>query len=132
MAEILDTRKFNEDARESGKKYLEILLKNQYALSIDENGYLEASTRMHVGYQFGLASKISYTFLRYGVFVDKGVGKGYPIETVRGNAAIAKGGGKGRTPKMWYSLALEKQAQELADILQQDLADIAVNSIRIR
>jgi hypothetical protein len=107
-----------------------------YALhfaGIGKTGKLASKFKSKVGYQFDIASKIAYKFERYGVFVEKGVGRGYPIESVKGNAAaIASASGKGRIAKPWFNPTIEKEAARLADLLQQDVADIAVKNLFIK
>ena len=50
-----------------------------------------------VGYNYGLASRISFKFPKHMVFVHKGVGRG---------------GDKGRTAKPWFNTVMDKQVEK--------------------
>lgn len=80
----------------------------------------------------GIASKISYKFLRYGVFVQKGVGRGWPIESIKSNTSIINSSGKKRVPKDWFNSVLNDQLPKLADAVAANMADITVKNIQIR
>lgn len=50
----------------------------------------------------GHQGKYQLSFQEYGRFIDIGIGKGFKIESIKGNAAII-GGKKSRKAKKWYS-----------------------------
>ena len=73
---------------------------------------------------YGEIDRVSFTFERHGVFVHKGVGRGYPI----GGATVKEPSGKVRRPVEWFNPEIEKYAPELADRLAEINADIEVNA----
>lgn len=128
----IDWDKFNQDAKafsnSSEKKFISTII----ALNIIETSDLLESMKTALKLEFGIASKISYKFARHGVFVEKGVGRGWPIERIKNNTAIVSSAGKGRAPKPWFNPLIEKEAARLADILVKDLADASIKNLFIR
>jgi hypothetical protein len=84
----------------------------------------------------GITSRISYGFERYGVFVEKGVGRGYPATRVTSGSAFAKRGEnstfKGRYPKPWFNETILAQMPELADEAAKEYADVTAERILIQ
>lgn len=70
---------------------------------------------------FGLPTKMSFRFARHLVFVHKGVCKGMPIRRA--------GSGK-RKAKEWFEPYIEKNIDELADIVAAGLGEHIVNSLK--
>ena len=124
------------DAR-SWKDYLELnrevkgWAKDTSNMSLSEITRLKAydtyqlfkSLRYRFGYDSGQVEKVSYQFPRYGVFVHKGVGRGWPISRVKAS------GGKpgGRQPKPWFNPVIDKQLEVLGDIVQKHFGDLTVS-----
>ena len=108
------------------------------------------SYRTHQDY--GQVDGVGYSFERHGVFVHKGVGRGYVMvgdTVVRGyhpktevkkyanrknrsaNAVLFIGPGI-RKPVEWFNPVLDKYVPELADNVAKMNADAAVNALRMR
>lgn len=103
-------------------------------------------------YHYGQIESIGYSFERHGVFVHKGVGRGYIVignTVVRGrrpsNAMkkFAKENGREaesmilsgpirRHPVDWFNTVIEKNVPELADKVAELNANAAVNAARLR
>ncbi len=77
----------------------------------------------------GMIELVSFKFERHGVFVHKGVGRGYPIS---GPGIIKNTTGKRRVAVEWFNPIIDKHAPELANQLANVNADIAVNATRLR
>jgi hypothetical protein len=75
----------------------------------------------------GDLTKIEFTFLYYGRFVDMGVGRGTGIGGVRDNASsrrlVGKMVGNRRKPKKWYSKTLAHEVMRLSEITGKKYAD---------
>ena len=78
--------------------------------------------------QFGIIDRVTYTFERHGVFVHKGVGKGYQMQggTVR---RIARSKSRAvRQPAEWFNPVLDQSLPELADKLAGINADAVLKA----
>ena len=94
--------------------------KNQLKQNVPrDTGALAKSIGARVYKEHGIVRKIGFKLKRYGVFREKGVGRGRPA-------------GSNRTkPSPWFNPVLDKGIHELADIVQTHYADITVKNIRI-
>ncbi len=95
-----------------------------------KSGKLARSLINRLKLDSGVVSKITFNFLRYGVFVDKGVGKGWPIERVGDVIAALNigGGGNSREAKPWINVTLSRDIVELADRIAASAADMSVKA----
>ena len=84
---------------------------------------IESKTRIN----FGAIDTITFNFERHGVFVHKGVGRGFPI---RGKGIIKNPSGKRRIAVEWFNPVLDKNMPKLADSIAEVNADVALNSAR--
>jgi len=98
-------------------------------LSPKATGRLVKSIQYKVGKTFGVANRISFNFLRHGVFVEKGVGRGYPITRVKEVGNLLK---SGRKPKPWFNTTMDKKLPDLAENLQMTITDAAAAAIKIK
>lgn len=99
-------------------------------LGIIDTGKLLGSIKGRIRYESGVSERVSYPFPRYGIFIAKGVGKGWPIESVKGNGAIiAAAGRKARAAKDWFNPVLDQQVPKLADLVAEHGADVVVKGI---
>ncbi len=129
----IDYEHFNQLVKDEAAASANDIISSLHSLNIGVTGALENSIKASVGFQFGIASKIAYKFHRHGVFVHKGVGRGYKIESVKSNGAIiGKASGKGRVAKPWFNPVIDEVALRLADQLQISIADVAVKSLFIK
>lgn len=69
----------------------------------------------------GDIESVAFSFARHGIFLERGVGKYRP----KGSAAASK------AAKPWIAPTLEPSIEELANILEEEYADIAAASLRI-
>jgi hypothetical protein len=73
--------------------------------------------------QQGLINKIAFRFPRHMVFVHNGVGKGVPADF---------SGITSRKPKEWFNPIMDKNVEDLADIVASNQADIIADNLLIR
>jgi len=92
-------------------------------------GKLAQSIKSKTKKSYGAVEMISFTFERHGVFVHKGVGRGYPVS---GSAIIENPSGKARKPVEWFNPIVDKYYPELADKIAGVNANAAVNATRLK
>jgi hypothetical protein len=91
---------------------------------IMHEGDLYDAIRPFIYKTYGKVAVIKFEMPRYGVFVEKGVGKGYPM----GMAAMGLGA---RIPKPWFSQAItDREIDELAGIVGDEYEEINVRLIK--
>jgi hypothetical protein len=106
--------------------------KNKFGSVRDEEKLID-SIRQRIFYAQGIAEGASFRFERHGVFVHKGVGKGYKM--VNGMVVRMGGGnstGIGRKPVDWFNNIIDSNVPKLANDLASVNADAAVNAARMR
>jgi hypothetical protein len=115
-------------------------------------GDLVKSLRMKTHKDFGEVDSIGYSFKHYGVFVHKGVGRGYVM--IGGNVMHVKGymtkksiidfakrrgtvisskfdSSLKRKPEPWLNPVIDDNIERLANMVTEMRADQAVNATRI-
>ncbi len=95
---------------------------------------LAASISSKVGKDFGLANYIGFSFEPQGVFVHKGVGRGYQSN---GNGFVIRTANnppkhQERIAVEWFNPVLDKYLPELADRVAEFNADAAVNATSMK
>jgi hypothetical protein len=90
---------------------------------------LVQSIKSNTKKSYGVIEGISFNFERHGVFVHKGVGRGYPIS---GSKVIKNPSGKTRKPVEWFNPIIDKYYPQLADKIAEVNADAAVNATRMK
>lgn len=68
----------------------------------------------------GDIESISFSFVRHGIFVEHGVGRGRPVGSSQANPH----------KKPWLSIVLPPSIEDLADVLENEYADIAALELR--
>lgn len=111
----------NDIARDWSHDTLSMLLDRINSLQIVDSGKLFRQTKYRLGYSFGEVEKVAYGFPRYGVFVEKGVGRGRPV----GSASAKK------HARQWFNPTLDDALPKLAQRMAEGKADVAVKSIKI-
>ena len=126
-----DVRNWSADTKRKIKR--EVL---QLTAKYSGQGYAkqEAKTRLYAGE----ASKITFSFPYYMVFVHKGAGRGYG-GSISKKFTNAKGGKSGtnplsfgrmgsgkRKPKPWFNPIIEQQFPQLADLVTDYKTDKAI------
>jgi hypothetical protein len=112
-------KEFNSEVQVFAKKKqrsLKAILKQK---SIYHTGTLQRRTTARAYKLSGVVDRVGFKLLRYGVYVEKGVGKGRKINS-------------GKTkPKPWFNPTIRPALTELSDIAQQHYADVVVRGVRI-
>jgi len=80
---------------------------------------LSSSVRGKLFLKDGAVNKIQFRFNKYGVFVEKGVGKGRKIRSGR------------ETPNPWYTAVIQKNLDELFNLVTEKSGDMAINSLSV-
>lgn len=93
--------------------------RNEYKLAAS----IRSKTREHSGE----IDSVTFSFERHGVFVHKGVGRGYPI---RGRGTIKNPSGKTRYAVEWFNPILDQTMPELANRIAEINADAVLNTGR--
>lgn len=81
------------------------------------------SIRQAIRKSGGLINRVGYKIPRHLVFVHKGVGRDTPIE---------KAGTTNRKAKPWFNPVIDKNMDELADIVAEEMGAAIVNNILIK
>lgn len=79
--------------------------------------------------EFGAIDGVGFLFERHGVFVHKGVGRGYKAD---GSVSVKHPFGNPRVPVEWFNPIMQQKVPELADRLAQISADAVLNAARLR
>jgi len=87
------------------------------------SGDLQDQVKSFLKFDYGKASAIKFQFPRYGVFVEKGVGKGYPMGSVTNM--------RKRVPKEWFSSNItDADLDELSVLVGSEYEEINVRLIK--
>jgi hypothetical protein len=95
-------------------------------------GYrLRRSIKPTVFYDYGEINRVGFSFLREGIFIHKGVGRGYVME---GDVVIKTSHSQGfnRHPKPWFNPVIEDYIPELEKIVYEFAENAIVNTARIQ
>lgn len=112
----------------------QVRLKSSLAQNIKMNGIggwrLSRSLKPTSVKDFGKISRIGFSFLREGIFVHKGVGRGYvmngdSVVKTSENAAFV------RHPKPWFNPVIERYIPELDAIIKANSDTNILNTYRI-
>jgi hypothetical protein len=113
-------------------------LKSQIGmLTTEGKGKLLSQLRGYVDHDNdGSIYRIAFKFPRHGIFIMKGVGRGYVMEDGRviravrkNNAVYTIDGSIERHPKDWFNPVIEKRLPLLAEKIANHYADRAVDQI---
>ena len=94
-------------------------------------GKLSDSIKARIGKKMGVSELVSFSFERHGVFVHKGVGRGY---NMTGGAVISTtkaASGLTRNPVPWFNAVLDTQIPILADSIAVVNANAALNAAKL-
>jgi hypothetical protein len=91
---------------------------------------LSRSIRNTYYYEFGEIYRLGFSFAREGIFIHKGVGRGYVMS---GGIVVklSKSLGFNRKPKPWFNPVIQSYMQELEDIILSYTDTAIINSARI-
>ena len=91
---------------------------------------LSRSIRNTFQTEYGEISRLGFSFARHGIFVHKGVGRGYQAR----NGMVVKTSktpGFNRQPKPWFNPVVESHLDELGQIIHDHNEKAIINSTRI-
>lgn len=98
-----------------------------------QEGKLVNSIKPSTKQSFGEIDTISFSFERHGIFVHKGVGRGWEksgpvvVRTAKGKMT-----GGGRNVVEWFNPVIDRNAPELADRIAEVNADAVLNATKLR
>ena len=109
------------------------LVQKLNSMNIRQTGKLLKSISYNLRKYHGEVERITFKFPRHGIFVEKGVGRGYPIESVRNTSAmLSVMSGKKRYPKPWFNPVMDDELPALADTVAKHYGDLSVKHIKIK
>lgn len=143
MTEINEQiQSFNKDVGSWSKRFENELKAKIRSLSQKGKGDLLRSLRGRTYKRYGEIDRIGYGFERHGVFLQKGVGRGYVMRNgfVQRGIKVRVGrnlhdkrtdfravpGQINRKPKDWFNGPLANNVEKLADIVVEHYADQAI------
>lgn len=91
-------------------------------------GKLAKSIETKIHKDFGAIDRLTYNFERHGVFVHKGVGRGYAVSGSFVTRTAIGDQKRSRVAVEWFNPILDKYIPELANKLAELDANIAVNA----
>lgn len=139
LADAITREKFNTEITALARETESALQAN---VAFD-TGALEASISSRTKKFYGQIDRISFPFLRYGVFRAKGAGKGYGGS--KGSTWYnAKGEKKSTNPESfgkmstgnregddWYAIVIEEQIPRYEDVTKEYYGELVVNAIKL-
>ena len=97
-----------------------------------QEGKLVNSIKPSTKQSFGEIDTISFSFERHGIFVHKGVGRGWekkgPMVTRTAKGKMQNGG---RNIVEWFNPVIDRNAPHLADRIAEVNADAVLNATRL-
>lgn len=84
-------------------------------------GELTESVKTTLKRRYGELERLSFSFVRYGIFYEHGVGKGRPRNSVEAM----------RAARPWLKPILEPAIEDLANLLEERYADIIAGELRV-
>lgn len=142
--DAFDIQRYNAAIRTWGREERGKLGGSLNALGVRATGALVRELGVRYGQRYGQVNYIGFKFARYGVFVEKGAGRGHGGKkgsrwrTERGElrrtnpASFGRMGAGGRPAKPWFNPVMEPGVERLADLVAEHVADMAVKNILIK
>jgi len=124
-------QQFNKEVRDWGATVLQEL---RYAIpeSGMEGTELSSSLRTNFRRNAGSINRIGFSFRPYGVYVHKGVGRGYRMQgEVVVRTAKSKPAPQKRIPKPWFNPVIETFTPDLDEIVGRYYSTAVINTVRI-
>lgn len=112
---------------QDGKTKSFIIRKRKSGKQKESKLFLSVNSRTHK--EFGAIDGVGFLFERHGVFVHKGVGRGYKAD---GTVSVKHPSGNPRVPVEWFNPVVNKYVPELANRMAQISADAVLNAARLR
>lgn len=131
----VSTQDFNDKVSVWGSSVAQQLKMSIRTLTSKGKGELVKSLRLKTKKYYGEIDRVTYRFWRHGVFLHKGVGRGYKME----GGAVMRAGlverksqlSQGRKPVEWFNPVLDKRVPKLADMVAEMRADQAVRATKM-
>lgn len=99
---------------------------------VQATGKLQRIIKHSLKYHAGDVNRISWRVPRYGIMVEKGVGRGVGMKDGKRFDKSKNGNSLSRRkPKPWFSKVLDSELPKLADIVAKEKADQVVKSIKL-
>jgi hypothetical protein len=109
------------------------VIRGSGGLGTRKEAKLRQSLTRRVIYKHGISEGVIFRFERHGVFVHKGVGRGYKLQ---GGAVvrIAKTppAGKTRQPQDWINVVIDQDFDKLANDIARINADASINGLKMK
>ncbi|MFZ4523495.1 MAG: hypothetical protein ACOYNC_17460 [Bacteroidales bacterium] len=124
-----EMEEFNEQIKAWSEK-----VKSALGPSIRSNSIsgskLSRSIRSTYKYEYGEIYRLGFSFARHGIFIHKGVGRGYGMQ---GGTVVktSKSVGFNRRPKPWFNPVIDAFIPELGAIIKAYSDTAIVNSTKI-
>lgn len=122
---MFNPEKYNQGIRYRSRKAANELKAQLDMFNIGQTGELLKTINVKYKSRYGQIEAVGFTITKGGVFTEKGVGKGFPINSPKTN-----GEKLGRTPKAWFSPVLDATTEELADYILTQQSEKALNAIK--
>lgn len=124
---------FRNNVRRAGKANISRMMGHSSAVrSVKAGPPLSSNFKSRAKKDFGEINMVGFQFPRHGVFVHKGVGRGWKMQGGK-VVRVATGEFRGeREPKDWLNSEIEKRLPKLADDVVELKADAVVNATRIK
>ena len=94
-------------------------------------GKLSESVKARIGKKMGVSELVSFSFERHGIFVHKGVGKGYEMKGGVVIRTTKSASAEQRNPVSWFNPILERYIPLLANDIATVNANAALNAVKM-
>lgn len=91
------------------------------ALGLEQQSELVKSVRAKLFKRQGDLEGAAFSFIRHGIFFERGVGKGRPVGSPQAQ----------RAAKPWLKPVIPEAVEKLADVLVEEYADVAASEVKI-
>ena len=120
----IEYAELNREVKKWSFEFKQKLTAKLNALNVKQTGALIDTIKTRAVYRDGMADHVSVKYRYYGIFAEKGVGKGINIENVASNGALYS-----RKPKPWLSTTLDEEIPVLAEAIVRAYGEISLNSV---
>jgi len=130
-------RSLNEEALAAYNKKLKDFwaevqseLRSSADLMVRKNKYLGKSIKGNLYYDMGEVFKLGFSFRPEGVYIHKGVGRGY-IASGGSVVKTSRSSGFNRHPQIWFNPVIERNIERLKEIVIEYHKELTINTTRI-
>lgn len=110
------------DLKDRSEIFSRITYRTRGGTRVQREPPLQKSITSKLRKRDGSVEALAWGFVRHGIFLEHGVGKGRPVRSPQAN----------RAARPWLRPVLEPAVEELADLLENLYADIISAEVRIR